>query len=755
MDWEAAEYFSLPGTPVPEADLKLSAARGTLAACAAHPRFRVLETRVRMSPAAYAEAVIVECENDGLPTYPPVDIRYRERLGLWFVESAAPAVLALRRAFPRVPHLNQMSEGMPRAMCLYFEPWEAVRITWTPRRFLDRILWWLSQTALGQLHRGDQPVERLYFPFQHQLFLGSPIAALQELEGKRIDIVALNGPEATRRRFLGRLVETGATPAGTPVSYLTVELENLVHGVNEHHPVNLGQLADQLASRGGEFLTVLEAAIRERASGHPVPLKTENDLGLLFLGLSMQRESEVPAERRDYQAFVFQGGVGKLGEALGWLTRDSQRGFLYTPTVLSTGPQSDLWRSIPLDPVEVVESLPADRIRALSGIRETNGEFAGVLAGVGALGSALLNLWAREAWGTWTLFDGDYIRPHNPIRHEARGDAIGYEKVSILEYQANTVHAGRKAVLRAIPRALNELTNPENQQLLSTATLVIDATTTLDLPRDLSRCDDISRSASVFVTPSANASVHMLEDVQRKLRLDQVEAQYYRAVLRETWGKDHLKDHLGEYWVGGSCRDVSTVMSPEMVQLHAALLSRSLRNASEDPESSLSIWQADSHIVSLQQHKIPLSHSTRILCDDWTVLVDEGLLETARTIRARHLPEETGGILLGVIDQHRRTIALVDALAPPDDSVGTPVSFTRGTQGLTEAVKEASRRTAGIVGYVGEWHSHPPRVSTDMSPDDMNQLLHLTVHLGSDGDPAVMLIVGEAEWSVMVGKVRH
>ncbi len=753
MDEAAEEYFGLPGTPVLEADLKLPAARGTVLACAAHPRFRVLELRVRMGP--YAEGVVVECENDGIPTYPPVDIRYRERLGLWFIEGAAPAVLALRRSFPRVPHLNQTPEGLPRALCLYFEPWEAARITWTPRRFLDRVLWWLSQTAIGELHRGDQPVERLYFPFQHQLFLDSQFAALQEREGKRIDIVALTGPEVTRQRFLGHFVDAGGPPAGTPMSYLVVELENLLHGVNERHPLTLGELADQLGSRGGTFLDALEAALRGKTNGRPVPLKTENELGLLLVGISMKRDLEAPAERRDYQAFVFEGGIGKLGEALGWLTRDPHRGYLYTPTLLSPGPQSNLWRSIPIDPVEVVEPPFVDRIRAIAGTRDTNGDFAGVLAGVGALGSALLNSWAREAWGRWTLFDADYVRPHNPIRHEARSDAIGYEKVSVLEHQANLVHAGRKAVLRSIPRALTELSDPETQQHLGAATLVVDATTTLDLPRDLSRHEGAPRSVSVFVTPSASASVLMLEDAQRKLRLDQIEAQYYRAVLRESWGKDHLRDHLGEYWVGGSCRDVSFVMSSETIQLHAALLSRSLRKALQDPESRLRIWKSDPDMLSIERHEVPLSPSTRIQRGDWTVLLDEGLLDVARAIRKRHLPEETGGIILGAVDQYRRTIALVDALPAPNGSVGTPLSFTRGTQGLAEAVEEAGRRTAGIVGYVGEWHSHPPRVSTDMSTDDVSQLLHLTMHLGSDGDPAVMLIVGDTEWSAMVGEVKH
>src|SRR5262249_37749212 len=118
--------------------------------------------------------------------------------------------------------------------------------------------------------------------------------------------------------------------------------------------------------------------------------------------------------------------------------------------------------------------------------------------------------------------------------------------------------------------------------------------------------------------------------------------------------------------------------------------------------------------------------------------------------RSRHIPDETGGVLLGAIDHHRRTIAIVDALPPPVDSVGTPISFERGTQGLADAVDEASRRTAAIGGYVGGGHSQSPPASTNMSQDDVKQLLHLTVHLATDGDPAVMLIVGDGEESTLI-----
>lgn len=747
-------YYALAGTSIPETELKLDAARGTAQACRLHRRYTLLEIRSVSVEGRYGEVLEVECENDGVPTHAPVDIQYRERLGLWFAERVAPQVLALRKSFPRVPHLNQTPEGLPRALCLYFEPWDATRITWTPRRFLDRILWWLSETATERLHRGDQPVERLFYAFQHQLFLDAEFGSLGSATGRRIDIISLTGSDASRSRFLGRLVEASAPRVGSPVSFLAVELQGLVHGVNESYPLSFGELADQLASRGRDLMPALEEAIRAQASGHPIPLHTENEPGLLLLGLAMQRDADAVVERLDYQAFLFQGGIGKLGEALGWLTRDPRRGFLYTPTLLGTGPQSGAWRSIGIDPTEVVESVSLDRIRAIANARDLKADFPGILAGVGALGSSLMSLWARQAWGAWTLFDPDYIRPHNPIRHEARSDAIGRDKAIVVEQLANAVHAGRRAVTRAIPRALKDLTDPEAQEVLSSAVLLVDASTTLDLPRDLSQRDGAPRSASVFLTPQASASVLLLEDAQRSLRLDQIEAQYYRALIGQAWGENHLAGNLGEYWVGGGCRDLSAVISPEAVQLHAVLLSQSLRLALQNSQALLRVWRSGSDIGSVQSHDIPLDSCIRVQRGGWTVLLDEGTLRVARDIRSRHVPAETGGILLGSIDHHRRTIAIVSALPPPADSVGTTVSFERGTQGLVDAVTEASRRTAGIVGYLGEWHSHPPRASTDMSQDDVKQLLHLTVHLATDGDPAVMLIVGEGEdWSLIVGEV--
>ena len=112
-------------------------------------------------------------------------------------------------------------------------------------------------------------------------------------------------------------------------------------------------------------------------------------------------------------------------------------------------------------------------------------------------------------------------------------------------------------------------------------------------------------------------------------------------------------------------------------------------------------------------------------------------------MREHHLPNETGGILLGYHDLNINAIVVVDALEAPSDSRSSPGHFERGVEGVASAGREASRRTAGIVGYVGECHSDPKGHGADPSADDFYQLVYLALGMAQDGLPAVSLIAGD------------
>jgi len=147
--------------------LKLSLAKRTLAVCHDSKDFEVLELRhLELLNGGFAEIIVVDCINDQIGSKNPFGIKVRERLALLFPpkENQMPEVRALRRDFPlNVLHLNYVGPRQPVGLCLYVDPWSAVERTWTPKKYLKRIFWWLTETAKGTLHLRDQPLERMYY----------------------------------------------------------------------------------------------------------------------------------------------------------------------------------------------------------------------------------------------------------------------------------------------------------------------------------------------------------------------------------------------------------------------------------------------------------------------------------------------------------------------------------------------------------------------------------------------------------------
>ena len=86
-----------------------------------------------------------------------------ERVAVSFTEADLdwPETSALRTDFPWVPHLYPGSKGS-RNLCLYEEPYSALKLRWTAQAFIERIREWLSKTAAGELHQGDQPLEQVF-----------------------------------------------------------------------------------------------------------------------------------------------------------------------------------------------------------------------------------------------------------------------------------------------------------------------------------------------------------------------------------------------------------------------------------------------------------------------------------------------------------------------------------------------------------------------------------------------------------------
>lgn len=737
--------------------LKIAAAQKTVLAIKNNPDFNLVELRYTQTEGLYSEIIVVECTNDGVFTDNRVGIKFRERLALRFWEDSeiSPEVRALRRDFPVTPHQNHVNPGEPSSLCINVDHWATVQRSWTPEKHLKRILWWLAEAANESLHQHDQPVEPVYFYFHSAYEIVLPLDFDTKILDQSLSFVVEQRPmrDNPGRMLVGSFQPvTKAIKEGMPqLRSVAVSVPPILHSYIERFPVTLGELNDQLERRGSTLAPLLFQEIAKVAAGVGIP-KNENASTLIVIRIPIVRTPESKPERYDSIGFLIEKGLGEIGFAGGVLIKDQEKKMFWKDIkVGEKTPEAIEWRKISVQPIEVIKGFSRDQARVSNGITTSGPK--GVLGGVGALGSSIANIFFREGWGKWTLIDPDYLKPHNLARGTTFEGHLGSYKADSIKDLELGIYPSEEATGIPIVERANNFSNQKVAEAVDSAELVIDATATLDVARDLSLRESVKRAITVFVTPDGTGAVLLIEDCGRTSRLDVLEAQYYRSIINQPWGKNHLIEKGGLVRVGAGCRDISAIISNEFIQLHAATLARQIRLKSEETGAFMQVWHISPDTGAVTTEIIPPAKPLPLILNNLKLIWDEGLLEKIRKMREACLPNETGGVLLGYFDLMMGHVYIVDALSAPPDSEGDESGFTRGISGLQEKVRNAEERTRGTVSYIGEWHSHPSNSSTNPSPPDLYLLAHLATELQGDGYPALILIVGDHNENWLIGKI--
>lgn len=706
-----------------------------LTVCRANPFIDVHEIRYELSETGRTEYIIIDAA-DGTVDYGNLgQIRRSERLaiGVNHQDRIPVLVYALRKDFPALSHQHASLPDRPRILCLYDSDWTEVQRGWTPQRFLAQIFRWLRESAQLKLHRADQPLEQLFYMSPYRLILPANYPEYAQPGGRALTLMEVSS--GSSEPTLLRAVPADCSHQAAPMKLISVMVP-AAEATTVESPGVLGDLHDQLTKWGSNLHYALHKEIFEAVRGGVKPTIGKDGAILILLWIPRTRQGVL--ERTDAVGYVVEASLFELAKELEILDVPDEHG-VYYPFSLIGGSQSMGWRDFPLMPVEVRSAMTVGSARDISGITEDASDFNGILAGVGALGSALADMWVRQGWGRWTFVDADRVMPHNLSRHIALDTQIGHPKASVMREFAQLIFPNEPAPA-AIVSSISDRSECV-ETAMANAQLVVDVTTTIEAPRELARLPNGPRTVSLFVTPSGLSSVMLLEDRQRTTRLDALEGQYYRALLRSEWGATHLENHLGDRWVGGSCRDISVRMSIECIYSHAGNLSRQLRQSVLRDQARICVWAYDDASGAISVHEVPVSpvHTTR--SNEWTIIYDSAFLQTLKQMRSAALPNETGGSLVGVTDFQAKTIVIVDAIPAPLDSDASPSHFKRGEEGQFEALENVRERTAGIVGYLGEWHSHPHGYTAQPSEDDRRLLDTLHRKMRVEGLPAVMLIV--------------
>lgn len=724
-------YYPVAGEPLAASALLLPKAVEMVQALQSQglPYVRLLECR--RTPEY--EIVVVDIEAE-VPQYPVHDVRTTERIAFGFApaDTDHQVVLALREDFPLVPHIHFGGENMPRSLCLYQTAYTDLKPTWTAAALLRQLQHWLTQTARGELHAADQALEQAFYAPAERLVLPSTFFAAEaiDLEPVRARIVS----NVLGQTTLVALPLSASPPtAGWQVQFASFVYTTppQVHGLIQEQPRTLAALQTYLSTENTDFLDALRQHLAA-SKGHS-GFSWDHKL-LLIVRMPKQRTVEGPIEGMEVWAFATIGKLAEIGTDVGiWRAQPNKVVELFYTDTTRTGQQSPL---VLLNPVC---ALTRELAAAYNGVFPTTTRFVAI--GAGSLGSQVVNNLVRAGQGNWVWLDEDYYQPHNTARHYLPGSAVGLSKAEAMASTLQSIY--EQADVQAI--AANVL-RPVSDSVLAAyeaAEVVLDMSASVAVARHLTLgITSPGRRLSLFLNPSGTDLVLLAEPRDRTLRLDQLEMEYYQALLRQPDLQSHL--HLAGRPIRYShaCRDVSVRLPQDQVALHAAIGARAVRTTVAELEARLKIWQAQPDLT-VTAHEIEVFPHTETVVGDWTVSLSQQLVQELHAQRQARLPNETGGILVGVFDTQQRRLYIVDLIPSPVDSLESPTAYVRGIEGVPAELARISECTGRQVVYVGEWHSHPDGYSIRPSEDDKNLFARLQRERQAEGLPAIMAIVGE------------
>lgn len=698
------------------------------------------------------ELIILDFQT-GRPQRPVYPIKHVERIAVRFAEDdAMPLVYVLRPDFPDTPHQQLTLEGTPRAICIDDRLWSEAQLTWTPAELVQRILKWFERAAPGTLHDARQPLD----PLMMGSGLSFIISRRDLAQADTLDLVGEHDPQYRSMLRIKRIEEVSGRPEDLePISLVAYKVAPEDLQRLNFAPDNLGSLAAMLEARGIDLFADLRQRFKGWLRQTEPPAWRINGRFAIIVEMPIIAPDGAAQNGTDLRAFLTTQPVGGIAVPLGVAEPASQdlgSKVGYVSRLVTGESDDDAVRALSVQSAEIHYEFDRTLATRLCGRTEPDTRNV-VLVGAGAVGSHLAECLGREGRFRCTIIDDDRVLPHNLARHIARGDNVTARKAALVASALNAVISSEQPIASFI--AANVMTDGEERaridEVLSAADIIIDATASLVAGRYLSDHPSPARRVSAFFNPAGTDGVLLAEPSDRSLALRDLEAQYYALASRDERLSDHLTPSGDGFAYTGACRAITNLMPESNVMTLSGLLAGALGKAVDGEDAVLKVWSMKEN-GALELVEVDPPAVTCFRAGDWRITIDRHLTERILAMRSESLPDETGGVLTGLVDIPEKLIHLADAALAPADSQRSPGQFVRGTNGVRNYLDDVFTRTRGQVRYVGEWHSHPPSSAARPSATDLAQIDWLSTLFEIDTLPALMLIAGENELGIVFAR---
>lgn len=695
-----------------------------------HERFRASLSAIRShdDTDSRCDELELDFEVVGLPQHRLIPVRNIEPITIYISNAETLPVVTVRDDFPIVPHLNVHEDNVRKSLCYSDLGYHEIRHKLNGRFLLTCIENWFRKTSMNQLHRPDQPLEP-FFPYVNNIIVwngqfGKPYFDKYIVED----------------RDFGKLMYQSDDGNYFAVFSLDVppDFSNLIHNM----PQTLLELLRSFKNCDTiiTWLTDLLSIVRFPKIYNKYFRQERNSLlackVLINIAIPKQRTDRAPIETFDLRSFVIDKSLKDILTDYGL----SLNGSKLEPSKHTGGNGAN----IAITPFIVHLAQSKLKCRWANQVDETDGEKHFSLVGVGAIGSHILNNCLRSGYGKWTIIDHDYFWPHNIARHVLTSNDIGYSKVKSLEKVASHIQSDSDLVAIA-----SDVFGKDNSVIVAfgQSDIILDASASIAVERHLALdVQSDARRISCFLNPQGTATIMLLESVDRSARLDLLEMQYYRELLKNEKYSDHMS--LPETMVySGTCRSISSRISQDNISLSAALCCKAIKLHTSNTNGEIIIWTHATDSVEKESFMADkwITHEQ----GGWKIELSLSLLGEMRTDREKALPNETGGVLIGAYDISRKRIYVVSQVRAPEDSISSPTSFIRGCVNLPERLKYIHETTLDNLTYIGEWHSHPS-ANTQRSKDDVKLHKAIVDYNRENCLPGCMMILGTNRFSIYI-----
>lgn len=710
-----------------------------------------------------------------------IRIRGRERFELWVSPEypyAPPSVLAQHDRWAGTPHVQWR-----RQLCLYAAP----SVEWSPadgmRGLIERLMLWLESAAIGELDPAGQPLHPpVAYPSSGTEWVvvrsdlgdmvpwappgdqpAAVVYAACTARGNRIDVEEwLTGRQVLDRLVAGTLnaVSEQGSCFIAPGILVSVPLDSM------EYPKKASALALALGERGFPADALLDALVLAISVNKAMGVSVVGDGAaplVVFLGAPARRID--PDHRLAHLTAWHLDNLGaRITELLQRVDPDAHAELAADVRDLANdwlGFADVQWMVLHEARPEVTRRRDGSSPAAwLTGKRV-------LVLGCGALGAPIAEQCVRAGVERLHVVDKAVVKPGILVRQPYDDGDIGHPKANILAGRLSVIRSdldvtcAREDVVTALLR------DPER---FLGYDVIVDATADASVRAALEKARAAKRDrwpATVgglfghtaergLVTislPGATGSTH---DILRRLAID--------IVTQPPPGWESISDDFfpreprtEKFFPEPGCSDPTFTGSASQVTGLASVLFNAALTVLVDvdaaPMTALGLDLAREASGTMPR---PLHWSNDVVLDDesgdFEVRISaramaEMRAEGRRGARVRGPKIETGGMLLGSIDEGTQTVYVDAATGPSPDSHLSAVYFDHGVAGTQERVSAAMRATLRRVGFVGMWHSHPFGVARPSATDEVGIMDVLGA--GATGRNALMLILGgSASWSL-------